>query len=356
MSGEDKTRHMAVGERQRRADSGNGAHDGERAEHLTRSQIDEEIAAMEERSRHQTQTLTPRPGTSSRSPRKALLMIGVALLILLAAGAVTLIGRETHERALAKETERSTDPTVAIVHPLAGNPDEELVLPGSLPSVRKIPIYAPKTGKILVGWYKDIGSRVKEGDLLATIDTPLRNQSGTESDPRPHQRWWLSWTRPDQRGRWENLRQSDSVSRRGTVRRRAPGGTGKPSVPPMPNAPPRRSSFNGCMSSTAYAPEECDPGALTTMPEPAPPAKCSDMAHMIPAHIHQRSPVLCASYSWAGEPTVTACRNFRDRNLPPESLARTADQSTNHTHVAQPKMKCRQGTAPVPDPSKIRSP
>ena len=59
MSGEDKPRQMAVGERQRRAESGNGAHDGERAEHLTRSQIDEEIAAMEERSRHQTQTLTP---------------------------------------------------------------------------------------------------------------------------------------------------------------------------------------------------------------------------------------------------------------------------------------------------------
>ena len=98
MSGEDKTRHMAVGERQRRADSGNGAHDGERAEHLTRSQIDEEIAAMEERSRHQTQTLTPPPELPPAPPRKALLIIGVALLILLVAGAVTLIGRETHER------------------------------------------------------------------------------------------------------------------------------------------------------------------------------------------------------------------------------------------------------------------
>ena len=61
MSGEDKTRQMAVGERQRQAESGNGAHDGERAEHLTRSQIDQEIATMEERSRHQTQTLQPPP-------------------------------------------------------------------------------------------------------------------------------------------------------------------------------------------------------------------------------------------------------------------------------------------------------
>ena len=60
-------------------------------------------------------------------------MAAPALLILLVAGAVTLISRDTHERALAKETERSTIPTVAIVdtnadpelidYPIAGNDD-----------------------------------------------------------------------------------------------------------------------------------------------------------------------------------------------------------------------------------------
>jgi len=211
MSGEDKPRQMAVGEGQRRAESGNGAHDGERAEHLTRSQIDEEIAAMEERSRHQTQTLTPPPELPPAPPRKALLIIGVALLILLVAGAVTLIGRETHERALAKETERSTIPTVAIVHPLAETPDEELVLPGSLQAFEESPIYA-RTSGYLVRWYKDIGSRVKEGDLLATIDTPEIDQELNQTRAARQQIVAQLELARISAQRWENLRKSDSVS------------------------------------------------------------------------------------------------------------------------------------------------
>jgi len=211
MSGEDKTRQMAVGERQRPAESGNGAHDGERAEHLTRSQIDEEIAAMEERSRHQTQTLMPPPELPPAPPRKALLIIGVALLILLVAGAVTLIGRETHERALAKETERSTIPTVAIVHPLAETPDEELVLPGSLQAFEESPIYA-RTSGYLVRWYKDIGSRVKEGDLLATIDTPEIDQELNQTRAARQQIVAQLELARISAQRWENLRKSDSVS------------------------------------------------------------------------------------------------------------------------------------------------
>jgi membrane fusion protein, multidrug efflux system len=211
MSGEDKTRQMAVGERQGRAESGNGAHDGERTEHMTRSQIDEEIAAMEERSRHQTQTLTPPPELPPAPPRKALLLIGVALMILMVAGAVTLIGRETHERALAKETERSTIPTVAIVHPLAETPDEELVLPGSLQAFEESPIYA-RTSGYLVRWYKDIGSRVKEGDLLATIDTPEVDQELNQTRAARQQIVAQLELARISAQRWENLRKSDSVS------------------------------------------------------------------------------------------------------------------------------------------------
>lgn len=211
MSGEDKTRHMAVGEPQRRAESGNGAHDGERSEPLKRSQIDDEIAAMEERSRHQTQTLQPPPELPPAPPRKALMIIALVLLILLVAGAVTLIGRETHERALAKETERSTIPTVAIVHPLAETPDEELVLPGSLQAFEDSPIYA-RTSGYLVRWYKDIGSRVKEGELLATIDTPEVDQELNQTRAARQQIVAQLDLARISAERWENLRKSDSVS------------------------------------------------------------------------------------------------------------------------------------------------
>jgi membrane fusion protein, multidrug efflux system len=209
MSAEDKARETRTGQRQ--PGNSGGGHDGDHREHLTRAQIDEEIAAMEQHSRHQTQTLAPPPELPPAPPRKALMIIGIALLILVVAGAVTLIGRETHERALAKETERSIIPTVAVVHPQAEQPEEELVLPGSLLAFEESPIYA-RTSGYLVRWYKDIGSRVNQGELLATIDTPEIDQELNQSRAARQQIVAQMELAKISAERWENLRKSDSVS------------------------------------------------------------------------------------------------------------------------------------------------
>src|SRR6202043_1631875 len=116
-----------------------------------------------------------------------------------------------HERALAKETERETIPTVAVVHPLAERPDEELVLPGSLQAFEESPIYA-RTNGYLVRWYKDIGSRVKEGDLLATIDTPEVDQELNQTRAARQQTVAQMDLAKISADRWENLRKTDSVS------------------------------------------------------------------------------------------------------------------------------------------------
>ena len=102
-------------------------------------------------------------------------MVAVALLVLLIAGGFTLLERLSHDRALAKETERVAVPSVAVVHPVAETPDVELVLPGSLQAFVESPIFA-RTNGYLVRWYKDIGSPVKKGELLAQIDTPEVDQ------------------------------------------------------------------------------------------------------------------------------------------------------------------------------------
>jgi RND family efflux transporter MFP subunit len=133
------------------------------------------------------------------------------LLVLLVAGAMTLISRESHERALAKETELETIPTVAVVHPLAEKPDEELVLPGSLLAYEESPIYA-RTNGYLVRWYKDIGSRVREGELLADIDTPEVDQELNQSRAARQQIVAQLELAKISADRWENLRKSDSVS------------------------------------------------------------------------------------------------------------------------------------------------
>jgi len=117
----------------------------------------------------------------------------------------------THDRALAKETERETVPTVAVVKPLAEKPDEDLVLPGSLQAYEESPIYA-RTSGYLVRWYKDIGSRVEKGELLAKIDTPEVDQELNQSRAARQQIVAQMELAKISADRWENLRTSDSVS------------------------------------------------------------------------------------------------------------------------------------------------
>src|SRR5258706_11518402 len=110
-------------------------------------------------------------------PRKsrlfAFLFLAVIVLVLL--GAFTLLQRRSQYQALAKETETLAIPTVAIIHPSTEPPDEGLVLPGSMQAYVESPIYA-RTNGYLKKWYRDIGSRVNKGELLADIDTPEVDQ------------------------------------------------------------------------------------------------------------------------------------------------------------------------------------
>src|ERR1700751_3024764 len=104
----------------RQASAGSDGHPQEKEPHRqTQAERDEEIAAMQQRSRHQTQAVVPPPEVPPAPPRRALIVVGVALLVLIVAGAITLIIRFGHEQSLAKETEQQTVPTVAVVHPFA---------------------------------------------------------------------------------------------------------------------------------------------------------------------------------------------------------------------------------------------
>jgi multidrug efflux system membrane fusion protein len=180
--------------------------------HLSeQAQRDEEIKAMEERSRHQVQGIQAPPEVPPARPGKALMIVGIALLVLLIAGALTLWEHVTHERVLAKETERETVPTVAVVYPLSEKPDEDLILPGSLLAYEESPIYA-RTSGYLVRWYKDIGSRIEKGELLAKIDTPEVDQELNQTRAARLQILAQMDLAKISADRWENLRKTDSVS------------------------------------------------------------------------------------------------------------------------------------------------
>ena len=65
--------------------------------------------------------------------------------------------------------------SVTVIHPQAGAPDQEIVLPGYTQAFTDTPVYA-RTNGYLKAWRFDIGAHVSKGDLLAEIDTPEVDQ------------------------------------------------------------------------------------------------------------------------------------------------------------------------------------
>jgi len=144
-------------------------------------------------------------------PRRAMAFVAVAFLLLLVAGIVTLLTHAHESRALAMETEASAIPYVAVVHPTLEKPDEDLTLPASLQAFKESPIFA-RTNGYLVQWTRDIGSKVKKGELLARIDTPEVDQELSQTRAAREQiAAQLSLARISA-DRYQSLRKSDSVS------------------------------------------------------------------------------------------------------------------------------------------------
>jgi len=78
---------------------------------------------------HAPPQITPPPKLAAAAPRKALFFVGLIVVVLLVAGAVSLLTRMHSSRVLAETTVQNAVPSVAVVHPTAEKPDEELVLP-----------------------------------------------------------------------------------------------------------------------------------------------------------------------------------------------------------------------------------
>jgi RND family efflux transporter MFP subunit len=96
---------------------------------------------------------------------------------LAAAGALTsgILPRVTARTTLRKETAQMAVPTVAVIRPERTAQSEEIVLPANVQAFISAPIYA-RTNGYLKKWYADIGAHVKEGQLLAEIETPEVDQ------------------------------------------------------------------------------------------------------------------------------------------------------------------------------------
>src|SRR3984893_3178075 len=112
------------------------------------------------------------PNEHHRSQWWIFLLALVIAVLLVVFGILPRIQART---ALRQETLRMAVPTVAVVQPKRSAPAQEIVLPANVQAFADAPIYA-RTNGYLRRWYVDIGSRVREGQLLAEIDTPEVNQ------------------------------------------------------------------------------------------------------------------------------------------------------------------------------------
>jgi len=115
----------------------------------------------------------PAAAQGSAATRAIFLLLAVVVMAIIVTWGIS--SRRQANAQLAIETRELAVPTVMVMHPKPGSPQEEIVLPGDIQPFTDAPIYA-RTNGYLKHWYADIGTRVKAGQLLAEIDTPEVDQ------------------------------------------------------------------------------------------------------------------------------------------------------------------------------------
>jgi multidrug efflux system membrane fusion protein len=174
--------------------------------------MDQQLLEVDERERQQQHD------RHRQTRRKGYLLAAVLGFIFVIIAVVGIGMRLSESRALAKETEEIAVPTVEVVHPSSEPPQSELELPSTLQAYIEAPIYARTTG-YLRRWYKDIGSKVNKGELLADIETPEVDQELLQSRAARDQAAAQLKLAQSSAKRWENLQKMDAVSQQETDER-----------------------------------------------------------------------------------------------------------------------------------------
>ena len=120
--------------------------------------------------------VTPR----SPKPRRVALLLCAAAIV-----AVGLAAFGIHDRARSMDevkawTDAQAVPTVKLVQPQRGPGEEQLTLPGTVSAFSAASLYPRATGYV-TAWYKDLGAKVKKGDLLVEISAPDLDQQLVEA-------------------------------------------------------------------------------------------------------------------------------------------------------------------------------
>lgn len=115
------------------------------------------------------------PAPQAQRSRKPWLIILIAAAIVAALLISGIRYRIKTRDALRATTDQLAVPSVSVVRPKHAAPAQEIILPGNIQPFISSPIYA-RTDGYLRKWYFDIGAHVKQGQLLALIETPEVDQ------------------------------------------------------------------------------------------------------------------------------------------------------------------------------------
>src|SRR6202035_4439721 len=117
---------------------------------------------------------------AGRSAPRRWLVLGIASIAVAALLASGIWSRVKARTVLRSETAQAAVTAVSVVSPERTTPAQEIILPGNVQPFITSPIYS-RTNGYLKKWYFDIGAHVRQGQLLAVIDTPEVDQQLEQS-------------------------------------------------------------------------------------------------------------------------------------------------------------------------------
>jgi len=138
------------------------------------------LPQAEDKSRTGPQAVQSDNVGAGKLPLRLLLILGIALIALVAVFVLGVWSRVRARTALSAETAQVARPAVSVVLPKRTAPAQEIILPGNVQPFITSPIYS-RTNGYLRKWYFDIGTHVKQGQLLAVIDAPEVDQQLAQS-------------------------------------------------------------------------------------------------------------------------------------------------------------------------------
>ena len=146
-----------------------------------------------------------------REWRRARIAVWIVLALLVIGAIRSVIADMMQSHEVADTTRQNAIQYVNVITPKKSDGAGNTLLPGTLRGYVESPIYARSTGYLL-HWYVDIGTRVKQGQLLADLDTPEIDQQLDQALAQREQTNSSLALAKSSYDRWQQLRQRDAVS------------------------------------------------------------------------------------------------------------------------------------------------